>query len=65
MQTESFDKMSGEIEVDETFIGGKARNMHKSKREAKIQGRGTVGKTVVMGPSTGMELMNIALFRLR
>lgn len=49
MQTESFDKMSGEIEVDETFIGGKARNMHKSKREAKIQGRGTVGKTVVMG----------------
>src|SRR5918999_4585973 len=29
--------------------GGKARNMHKSKREAKIQGRGTVGKTVVMG----------------
>jgi transposase-like protein len=41
--------MSGEIEVDETFIGGKARNMHKSKREALIHGRGTVGKTVVMG----------------
>ena len=29
----SFDKLSGEIEVDETFIGGKARNMHISKRE--------------------------------
>ncbi|MFQ6028778.1 MAG: IS1595 family transposase [Dehalococcoidia bacterium] len=41
--------MSGEIEVDETFIGGRARNMHRSKREAIIQGRGTVGKTVVMG----------------
>src|SRR6266567_1493114 len=37
----SFDKpLSGEVEVDETFIGGKARNMHKKKRAAKIQGRG-------------------------
>ena len=41
--------MSGVVEVDETFIGGKARNMHKSKREAIIQGRGTAGKTAVMG----------------
>src|ERR1039457_4804171 len=36
MQTGSFDKFSGEIEVDETFIGGKARNMHKSDRARKI-----------------------------
>jgi hypothetical protein len=26
MQSGSFDKLSGEIEADETFIGGKARN---------------------------------------
>jgi transposase-like protein len=29
-------KLSGEIEVDETFIGGKARNMHAAKRRALI-----------------------------
>ena len=27
-------KLGGEVEVDETFIGGKARNMHKAKRRA-------------------------------
>jgi transposase-like protein len=41
-------QLSGEVEVDETFIGGKARNMHKAKRAKVIQGRGAVGKTVVM-----------------
>jgi transposase-like protein len=49
MQNGSFDKLSGNVEVDETFIGGKAKNMHKSKREAIIKGRGSVGKTAVMG----------------
>ena len=49
MQTEIFTKISGQIEIDETFIGGKARNMHRSKREAQIAGRGCVGKTAVMG----------------
>src|SRR5437016_5626140 len=43
MQTGSFDKFQGEIEADETFIGGKARFMHKSKRERNITGRGAVG----------------------
>jgi transposase-like protein len=42
-----FKKLTGEVEVDETFIGGKARNMHKGKRKA--QGRGKGGKAVVMG----------------
>src|SRR5258706_8899207 len=27
-------KLGGEVEVDETFIGGKARNMHATKRKA-------------------------------
>jgi transposase-like protein len=49
MQNGSFDKLSGTIEADETFVGGLSKNMHKSKREAKIQGRGAVGKTIVMG----------------
>jgi transposase-like protein len=42
-------KLSGEVEVDESFIGGKARNMHKSKRERVITGTGGKDKTVVMG----------------
>lgn len=49
MQSGSLEKLSGNVEVDETYIGGLAKNMHKAKREAKIQGRGSVGKTAVMG----------------
>jgi transposase-like protein len=46
----SFEKMlSGEVEADETFIGGKARNMHVSKRARRITGTGTKDKTAVMG----------------
>jgi transposase-like protein len=37
-----------EVEVDETFIGGKARNMHKS-RHAKLTGRVEDDKTTVVG----------------
>ena len=42
-------KLSGEVESDETFIGGKARNMHAAKRAAKITGTGPTDKTAVMG----------------
>lgn len=42
-------KLSGEVEIDETFIGGKARNMHRTKRERVITGTGGKDKTVVMG----------------
>jgi transposase-like protein len=42
-------KMSGEIEVDETFIGGKARNMHVAQRRRRITGTGTKDKTAVIG----------------
>jgi transposase-like protein len=40
-------KLAGEVEVDETFIGGKARNMHKAERTRKITGRGPEGKAIV------------------
>src|SRR5688572_18326840 len=51
MQTKSFDKFGGQIEADETFIGGKARNMHKAKRERLgiSQSRSMAGKVAVMG----------------
>lgn len=47
MQAGSIEKMTGEVEADETFIGAKARNMHAGKR--KVKGTGVIGKTAVMG----------------
>lgn len=50
MKTGTFTKqLSGEVEADETFIGGKFRNMHLKRRQQKAAGRGAVGKAVVMG----------------
>jgi transposase-like protein len=55
---ESSEKLSGRVEVDETFIGGKARNMHRrvlAKRVAEFatkHGTGrnqNIGKVAVMG----------------
>ncbi len=45
----SFNKLSGQIEADETFIGGKARNMHASTRAKKVTGTGGKDKTAVLG----------------
>jgi hypothetical protein len=44
----SFEKLSGHVEADETFIGGKARNMHVAQRQRRITGTGTKDKTAVM-----------------
>jgi hypothetical protein len=49
MQDVSGGKLGGEVEVDETFIGGKARNMHKEKRATKITGTGGKDKEIAMG----------------
>lgn len=49
MKTGSFQKLDGDIESDETFIGGEAKNMHAAKREKRITGRGAVGKQAVQG----------------
>jgi len=45
---EDDNSLNGKVEVDETYVGGKAHNMHQSKR-AKLGGRGTAGKTAVFG----------------
>ena len=43
-------QFTGPVEADETYMGGKRRNMSKAKRkELKDTGRGTVGKTAVIG----------------
>jgi transposase-like protein len=49
LQSEGGGILGGEVEVDETFIGGKSRNMHKAKRERVIKGRGAQGKEIVFG----------------
>jgi hypothetical protein len=50
MQTGSFGKkMGGDVEADETFISGKARNMHLDVKERRITGTGGKDKTAVMG----------------
>jgi transposase-like protein len=48
MNTGIFTKFSGTVEVDETYVGGKAKNMHRKVREAKFHGRGAVEKAPVV-----------------
>lgn len=46
-------KLNGEVEVDETYIGGKARNMNRGQRKRNLAGAGFknawAGKVAVMG----------------
>lgn len=50
LQDDDGGKLGGEVEVDETYIGGLARNMHADRRKRKIQGRtGGVSKAAVFG----------------
>ena len=42
-------KFTGIVEVDETYVGGKARNMHADVRKRKITGTGGIDKTPVFG----------------
>jgi transposase-like protein len=46
MQDDGIEKMKGRVEVDETYVGARARFMHKEKRP---KGTGMIGKTAVMG----------------
>jgi transposase-like protein len=49
LKTQSFSKLSGEVESDETFIGVNTTNVHLSRRKQLPPGTGFVGKTVVHG----------------
>jgi transposase-like protein len=49
MRTGSLEKLSGEVEADETYVGGKAKNMHMRRRNKYQRGRGGSGKTIVLG----------------
>ena len=59
------DKMTGSVEADETYIGGKAKNMHADKRREKINGRGGPGKTIVMGILERAAEMNVSNIRTK
>jgi transposase-like protein len=51
MQSGSMDKLSGEVEADETYIGGNMRKMNAAQRGrgSSFLGRGGKGKAIVMG----------------
>ena len=50
LQNGSMDrKLKGEVEADETYIGGKSRNMHKGKQAKALKADGYFRKAVVMG----------------
>ena len=51
LQSKHGGKLGGKVEADETYIGGKARNMHAHKRErlGVTKGRSMAGKVAVMG----------------
>jgi transposase-like protein len=49
LQAGHFGKLAGEVEVDETYIGAKARNMSAARRRKKGITQGLTGKVAVMG----------------
>ena len=49
LQSGTIEKLSGEVEADETYIGGLARNMHVKRNKKRGRGTGGVGKAIVMG----------------
>lgn len=49
MHNGNIGKLADDVEADETYIGGKARNMHKEVKEVRITGTGGKDKSVVFG----------------
>ena len=54
-------RFSGPVEADETYVGGKAKNMHRKQRK-KLAGRGSAGKAPIAGVrdrATGRVRVNV------
>lgn len=67
MQHQTFDKLNGTVEVDETYIGGKARNWNTLRRSKfttrSKKGRGALGKIAVMGLLQRHDRENVSQVR--
>jgi transposase-like protein len=49
MQSGSIEMFTGTVEVDETYVGGIAKNMHANERKQKVTGGGSTHMTAVIG----------------
>ena len=49
MESQNMCQVSGDVEIDETFVGGKNKNRHKDKKVEKCQGRSFKDKAPVFG----------------
>jgi hypothetical protein len=61
MQDKSAIKLAGEVEVGESFIGGKSRNMRKEKRARFITGR--PDKAIALGGLRVAGKQRVSVFR--
>ena len=50
-----------QVEVDETFISSKARNMHIAQRQRRITGTGTKDKTAAMGSFSQQRVRTVVV----
>lgn len=49
MKSQNNRQVAGDVEIDETFVGGKNKNRHKDKKVEKCQGRSFKDKVPVFG----------------